>query len=154
MDSVLQNSLLIVLLIFITACSSEDKPADRISDRSFYFNTLDVEIKDKTSTKTATGIAIIKFNSKQDHNLRWRQIYNETPDDWSLYFCDNVACHFELPDSVDLKTINYSSPEKERTMKLFVTTNSSAGKGKVKLELFDLNDPSLKDTVAYNISIE
>ena len=87
-------------------------------------------------------------------NLIWKKIYLRVPEEWDVRFCDNLGCHWDFPDSINLKKFDKNSSRKERALKLIVNPNNQKGEGAAYLLVYKSEYPELIDTLYYYINIE
>lgn len=165
-----KNSLIIfysLFLFFLVSCNIKNKDKETTSQDSiqenkkstalnFYFSPDNpVIINDKISTESViSGKTFIACTSKKELKLKWEKILMKAPESWNIYFCDNISCHFEFPDSCNLLPINASDSLKSNPMILYLEHNDTKGEGEVKLKVFEVGNEKNADTIIYKISIK
>lgn len=152
-----KNRLFVIFLMFIwffSFLNSQEIVKTNKSVKSFNIKTRVVIINADKNEETVSGIADLIIHSEESVNLKWQKIESQTPSEWNLYFCDNTSCHFDLPDSVNLKSLDNRSPVKKKQLKLYVNPSQKAGEGFVRLEIMNREKILERDTVLYKIIIK
>ncbi|MFN4914030.1 MAG: T9SS type A sorting domain-containing protein [Sphingomonadales bacterium] len=82
--------------------------------------------------------------------IAYEKVSADYPAGWDVSFCDNRNCFFSFRDK---DTFTAMAPGEKSSMKITVFPKGTADTAVVKYAVWDVNNPSLKDTLTFNIMV-
>jgi len=82
--------------------------------------------------------------------IAYEKVSADYPAGWDVSFCDNRNCFFTFRDK---DTFTAMAPGEKASMKITVFPKGNADTAIVKYAVWDVNNPSLKDTLTFNIMV-
>lgn len=78
--------------------------------------------------------------------LSWKKVSSYVPANWEASVCDNSICNLTLVDSGTMLSVN---PGDYGLLLLHITAHIDTGTAVIQYAVWDINTPSLKDTLTY-----
>jgi len=82
--------------------------------------------------------------------IAYEKVSADYPAGWDVSFCDNRNCFFSFRDR---DTFTAMAPGEKASMKITVFPKGNADTAIVKYAVWDVNNPSVKDTLTFNIMV-
>lgn len=82
--------------------------------------------------------------------IAYEKVSADYPAGWDVSFCDNRNCFFTFRDK---DTFSVMAPGEKASMKITVFPKGNADTAIVKYAVWDVNNPSVKDTLTFNIMV-
>lgn len=93
-----------------------------------------------------------KNNTGKTTVLAYNQIYNTFPTaKWAVSFCDNRNC---FPSIVQQDSFAALQKDEKSEFKISVDPQGKTDTAKLQYEVYDLDNPSVKDTVTFNFIVQ
>lgn len=137
----MRSAALLALLLFVSC--HEDKR----TVVPFALTKDHVILTGSAENNTISGETFIINKTTDTLQLQWNRMKYIAPPGWNLYFCDNVACHYVFPDSVELDPV---LPGKDARMKIYAEPYGIKGEAQVELMVENKNG-EYRDTITYTI---
>jgi hypothetical protein len=96
-------------------------------------------------------LSIQQLNTSSDTIiLKWEKVSVSIPTSWEASVCDNSICYATLVDS---GMMNPVAPRKYGLLLLHITPRIDDGIATIRYAVWDIKNPSLKDTLTYILSV-
>lgn len=82
--------------------------------------------------------------------IAYEKVSADYPAGWDVSFCDNRNCFFSFRDK---DTFTAMAPGEKASMKITVFPKGTADTAIIKYAVWDVNNPSVKDTLTFNIMV-
>ncbi len=82
--------------------------------------------------------------------LKWKKVSESVPTLWEANVCDNAFCNTSLVDS---GTMNPVMPKEYGLLLLHITPHTNYGTAIVRYAVWDIANPTLKDTLTYILNV-
>jgi hypothetical protein len=92
----------------------------------------------------------IRSNKTDSLHLAYERIEMNVPSGWGANLCDNAVCYGDLHTAANMSP--FKAPA-EAFMKITVNPMGIAGTAVVKYAIWDLNNPTQRDTLTFNIVV-
>jgi len=158
------NKIVILLLLPVVcvmySCSNGDQGDLQPVNEKFYASNFrfsprkKVIIRGTRDKVTTTGKTHIIALSEGNIYLGWKKLDVLVPENWYIYFCDNVVCYYTFPDDAIMNPVKKGDKTEENKMKIFVEHNGESGSGVVNILVYEVVNPQNADTITYDITIE
>jgi len=89
--------------------------------------------------------------SNSTMTLKWEKISESVPANWEASVCDNKVCYVVLEDS---GTMNPIAPNESGFLLLHIVGHVNFGTALIRYKVWDMNNPMLKDTLTYILTID
>lgn len=83
--------------------------------------------------------------------LKWKKISENVPDKWEASVCDNQICYSTL---IDTGTMNPVPPDESGFLLLHFTAHVNFGTAIVRYIVWDVNSPTIMDTLTFITIVE
>lgn len=82
--------------------------------------------------------------------LKWKKVSTSVPADWEATICDNRVCYTELVDSGFMNPV---LPAETGFLLLHITAHANYGTAIIRYEVWDVSNPSARDTVTFIMTV-
>lgn len=89
-------------------------------------------------------------NTSGSIQLKWKKVSELVPANWDANVCDNAFCNTSLVDS---GTMNPVHPTEYGLLLLHITPHITYGTAIIRYAVWDVANPSLKDTLTYILTV-
>lgn len=144
----------------INSCGSDRENNARPVEEKFYASNFrfsprkKVIINGSKEKVTITGKTHIIGLTDDNIYLGWKKLDVLVPDNWYVYFCDNVVCYYTFPDGAIMNPVKKGDKAENNKMKLYVEHNEESGSGVINILVYEVVNPQNQDTITFDITIE
>ena len=137
--------IFLVLSLFFMSCN--------VFSQIFYFNNTEITLTKTTDQSPVHWYIEVFSNLQEDSVLRWKSEFVNIPTEWNINLdCQSISfLTVNDNDSADFTLM--AAPLFAQKLIIGATLNDLPGNGSVFFDIYDPNNPDIKERIAFNFII-
>jgi len=125
--------------------------AIQAQERTYIISPANTVIETASADEEFVKYYIYQENkTSSDLVLAWRRLHADIPAGWDYSLCDLGACYPGIPDS---NTMAAAPPGEKAFLAMNIYPYGVVGTANIRMAVWDVNNPSIVDTVSWSITI-